>query len=131
VHEEQSLSYIDNLSAGAGAAFAFGDAWALYRSISHIISKPGSRPSRSQLISQALYLFDETRRYFLARVYKQMKIDAEDAAYALAAATDEERMARWKERLTEQHWMLEHNVDDAFERVVRRVEPDSALQNHL
>jgi hypothetical protein len=69
-------------------------------------------------VPYSLYLYNETRRYFLQRVKKQMDNDRLDGAYIAGAGDNEnEWIQRYRERFTINWWLLEHDVDEKWQEV--------------
>ena len=108
---------------GTGSAFCFADVWALYRSLQRTsIFRPQlttvARSSIPYDVPYALYLFDETRRYFLQRVERQFEYDRLDGQYVSEALNDDrEFVRRYRERHTLIWWILEHDVDATWQQV--------------
>jgi salicylate hydroxylase len=145
---DESIAFIGDAAhptAGAygmGCALAFCDVWALHRSLHRAhssrlptdaspsslaalkstISSTASSPLNSQQrhydIPYALHLYNETRRYFLQRVQKQLTYDREDIEYCTEAIGDyDEYVQRYRETFTINWWMLEHDVDARWQEV--------------
>ncbi|TVY51378.1 6-hydroxynicotinate 3-monooxygenase [Lachnellula cervina] len=110
---------------GVGAALGQGDSWALYRSLQQSYTGDDRNltlPIGSQTalekhynLRRALELYNETRRHFLGRVWRQQGLDSVDAAYIAQAANDEaEWIRRFQDRHKNQLWMTEYDVEAAF-----------------
>ncbi|KAK6455120.1 salicylate hydroxylase [Scheffersomyces xylosifermentans] len=106
---------------GAGASFGFSDAWALYRSLQETSSNHWVRAAtvaNKYNIKLALFLFNETRRYFLQRVEKQIAIDAEVGRDHLSKAKDDKE---WTDKYlivrSGGEWMRSHNVELEYQKV--------------
>ncbi|KAI0460724.1 hypothetical protein LJB42_002440 [Komagataella kurtzmanii] len=106
---------------GAGAQFGFGDVWALYRSLQETVCDAyvdTGLPADHDL-HRALFLFNETRRHFLARVEKQLGYDADTyKSYISTARNDKEWRARFRQVESPLEWMRENKVEADFQRVV-------------
>lgn len=127
---------------GTGSAFAFSDAWALYRSLyrthasrpatiaSPINAATSIRPCSAGTstcpeirpvaynVPYALHLYNETRRHFLKRVENQISLDKLDIEYCAQAIDDyDEYVRRYRETFTINWWLLEHDVDAQFQEV--------------
>lgn len=117
---------------GSGAAFGFGDIWALYRSLQESGSNASKRkrakfngrsidekeikPEKYKL-KPALFLFDETRRHFLKDVYEQLGRDRKYSEFIQEAENHDEKIERVVEAGSHANWYREHNVELEFQRV--------------
>jgi salicylate hydroxylase len=117
---------------GAGSAFGFGDVWALYRSLKETGTNNWKR-RRAELndssfsennqtadtynLKSALFLFDETRRYYLKDVYEQIGRDRLSADYVQDAKDEDEKIERYVKVADDANWISEHNVEIEFQRV--------------
>lgn len=100
---------------GAGAGIGFDDVWALYRSLFEL-SKANSEKYD---LKKALFLFSETRTYFLQRVVEQMDIDKKvNQEYLFKVKdNDEEWSKRVGELKLQSSWISHHNVDAEFQNI--------------
>ncbi|CAH2450339.1 Putative salicylate hydroxylase [Komagataella phaffii CBS 7435] len=102
---------------GAGAQFGFGDVWALYRPLQETVSDAyvDTGLLADYDLHRALFLFNETRRHFLARVEKQLGYDADTyKSYFSTARNDKEWRARFRQVESPLEWMRENNVEADF-----------------
>jgi salicylate hydroxylase len=68
-------------------------------------------------IPYSLHLYNETRKYLLQRVEKQIAYDRLDTAYIAAAGTEDEWIRRYRERFTINWFILEDEVDARWQEV--------------
>jgi salicylate hydroxylase len=114
---------------GGGCSFAFADVRALYLSLWRTYKPKPLSYSNTKThydVPYSLHLYNETRRYYLQRVKKQMDNDRLDGTYIAGAGDDDnEWIRRYRERCTINWWLLEHDVDEKWQ----EVEP--GLYDHL
>lgn len=101
---------------GAGAGIGFDDVWALYRSLKEVSN---IKDDGSYDLKKALFLFTETRVYFLQRVVEQMEIDRKiHIEYVSPVSNDD---AEWRKRVNrtklQNSWISLHDVEVEFQNV--------------
>jgi salicylate hydroxylase len=105
---------------GVGSSLALADVRALYLSLWRT-HNPRHHPGSSSPpydIPYALHLFNETRRYCLQRVERQIAYDRLDTQYIAAAGDDEQEwIRRYRERFTINWFILEDEVDAKWQEV--------------
>jgi salicylate hydroxylase len=124
-----------------GSSFAFCDVRALYLSLEKsaklVLRASSITTSGAKVIGYdipyALHLYDETRRYFLQRVQRQLSHDQLDLKYVAEAGDETEALRRYRETFTINWWMLEHDVDARWQEVEcqerhRRLKPVEDLE---
>jgi salicylate hydroxylase len=100
---------------GAGAGIGFDDVWALYKSLDELsnVKRDGTYD-----LKKALFLFSETRTYFLQRVVEQQDLDRRvNLEYVQKADNDEEWKRRVKNTKLQAGWISRHDVDTEFTQV--------------
>lgn len=107
---------------GAGAAMGFDDVWALYKALEEnsnlkeVKIADGDLSNVAYNLQKSLYLFNETRKYFLARVERQIDIDHDILCkYVHKATTENDWKIRIKRFLDGLSWIREHNVKLEFQ----------------
>ncbi|KAF2152953.1 monooxygenase [Myriangium duriaei CBS 260.36] len=99
----------------AGGSLALDDAWALYLSLSHVLTQAvGDRPSAPEL-HQALTIYEKTRRPHTTRLLEGVLA----SVGAVAPASDEALREKMKSRPSTT-WLTEHDVEASFAEVVAK-----------
>ncbi|EAZ62777.1 Salicylate hydroxylase (Salicylate 1-monooxygenase) [Scheffersomyces stipitis CBS 6054] len=105
---------------GSGASFGFSDVWALYRALQETSSNywiKNNTPTFKYNAKLALFLFNETRRYFLQRVEQQVSIDSQVKRENLTEIDDKEWTDRYLIVRAGGDWIRSHNVELEFQKV--------------
>lgn len=112
----------------AGASLAINDAYALALSLAHVHTN-GGQPTYDQ-VQRALRLYDATRMPLVTRVLDMVHGPAEWKRWNGSGPdgeveSDEELRARVARR-PDMSWLMEHDVDAEFRKVVESLEADKA-----
>ncbi|KAK4496824.1 hypothetical protein PRZ48_012808 [Zasmidium cellare] len=123
VHGNGQVTYAGDAAHAHGGAFAAGgslaldDAWAFSRAILTAYPPGSPKPSKA-VITQALRLYEATRKPHTDRVLSTVHANNENAIKRLGQVENDEQLRERMKKRADPFWIHEHEVDKVFDQVL-------------